>query len=600
MKNTYTLKPHLCRFSKFYKKDSAEVPSALFEVKSEAPDLSDFPLPLPSRKSDYCCFAEAADGAMWYGASNGLTRYDSKAERKADAVMYFAADRDLPDNSVKALYADEKGMWVLTENGVTLIELRMISAREKADILLEETTKYVDRRGMITQKHLAVPGDVTSAVPYGHSDNDGCFTASFTMGELYRYAVLKREKGADHPETIKAKAVATRSAEAVLLLTYIHGRGNGFVARTYLCADEPLPDDGLFFRKTGGKATCLKTSFSEKKGISGLEIDASAPIPDRLAHLYKDLGYTDDDIVYKADTSSDEISTHYLFMLVAHEILGEDDPELDAIIKETVVRITDFIIDNGYQLLDYSDEPTTWAKWNTEYFETPFGWVDACLNSAEMLMYLKVAMAIAGEEERWQKSYEELIEKGYADLPMKHFDRLYQSCLSMDCAFEEEIMYGDHMLATVSLFGLCTLEKDEELLAKYRKAYKTWRTSIAREHNPGYDFPYAVACPDEELDMDTIATWFYRTNASRLAAGVSLVGRKDVAVIRHSEEYKEVASVLPPDECFISKYDRNTLEYKNEDSGGLNVVESCYVYSYAYWMGRYYGFIKDEGENING
>ena len=58
--------------------------------------------------------------------------------------------------------------------------------------------------------------------------------------------------------------------------------------------------------------------------------------------------------------------------------------------------------------------------------------------------------------------------------------------------------------------------------------------------------------------------------------------------------YRQTSVLLPPDERFISKYDRDPLEYKNEDSGGLNVVENCYVYTYAYWIGRYFGFIEGE------
>ena len=69
-----------------------------------------------------------------------------------------------------------------------------------------------------------------------------------------------------------------------------------------------LSDDGIFFRKTGGKAVCLETTDSKNKNCVGYEIDASAKIPERLAKLYTDLGYTDDDIIYKADTSSDEIT----------------------------------------------------------------------------------------------------------------------------------------------------------------------------------------------------------------------------------------------------------------------------------------------------
>ena len=468
----------------------------------------------------------------------------------------------------------------------------IISPEEKAAILLEESKKYVDRRGMYSQKRLGRAGDFSSVFSYGHSDNDGCFTAGFAIGEMYHYAVLKREKGADHPDTIAARQTATRACEAVLLLMHIHGRGDGFVSRTYLCADEPVPDDGFFFRKTGGKAMLLETSASKERNIVGYTIDASAPIPERLARLYTDLGYTDDDIVYKADTSSDEITLHFLHLMTAHDILGPDDKELDNLIKMSVKGLMDHIIDHGYELWDFLNKPTTWAKWSAPYFETAFGYVDACLNAAEVLMYHKVTMHILGEEKKYLDSYNHLIEIGYADLTEKHYDRMLQSAIAMNLHPYEDIMYGDHMLAVSSFYGLCLLEKDPVLLEKYRNGFKSWRTSIAREYNPGYDIPFAIACPDEELDMDMLARWFYRFNLSRLAAGVSTTGRHDCAVLTHIAGYKEISAVLTPDETFISKYDRNPLQQKDVDSGGLFCIESCYVYTFAYWMGRYYGLFE--------
>lgn len=592
MTKPYKLKSHLCRFCKIFALDDKNIPSELLTFKNYRPDLSEFPYPLPSKKSDYICCAET-DGIKWFGASNGLTRYDEKAERETDIVMFFSAPRDLPDNNVKAIMPDGNNIWVLTETGAAYIEMKLITPEEKAEILLRETLKCVDRRGMVSQRRLAEPRNIDSAVPYGHSDNDGCFTAGFAIGEIFKYAVYKREKGVEHPDTVAAKKTATRACEACLLLMQIHKRGDGFVARTYLCADEPLPDDGIFFRITDGKARCLETTEAKKRNCAGAEIEASAPISERLAKLYTDLGYTDNDIIYKADTSSDEITLHYLHMLIAHEHLGCDDPELDEIIVSSVKGLMNHIIDHGYELHDFTGKPTSWAKWSTDYFNTEFGWVDGALNSAQLLMYLLVTMKITGEEGKWREHYDHLVnELGYADMTEKHFDRLYQASISMGFDYPEDIMYGDHMLATAAFWGLCTLETDKDLLKKYKKGFKAWRTSIAREFNPGYDLPYAISCPEDEIDLDRHADWFYRTNSSRLAAGVSLTGRHDIPVKNLRTGSKEISVALPPDEVFISKYDRNPLAFTNEDSGGVWVVESCYVYTFAYWIGRYYGLFE--------
>ncbi|MBQ2847891.1 MAG: hypothetical protein IJE74_06520 [Clostridia bacterium] len=592
MKKPYKLKPHICRFCSLYPLGDERIPPELMTYKNETPDLEGFPYPLPSKKSDYTCFARTGD-IEWYGASTGLTRYDKNAERDEDVVMYFSADRDLYDNEIKAIMPDGENIWVLTATGAAYIEMKMISAEEKALLLLAESEKYVDRRGMKSQKRLEKLRELDSIFPYGHSDNDGSFTVGFSIGEIFRYATYKREKGADHPDTIEARKVATRAVEANLLLLHVHCRGDGFAARTYLCADEPVPDDGLFLRITDNKAVCLETTDSIKKNLAGKVIDASAEIPERLAKLFTDLGYSKNDLIYKADTSSDEITHHFLHFLIAHEYLACDDFELDELIKTSAKSLMAHIIDHGYELHDFTGEPTSWAKWSTRYFNTEFGWVDGALNSAQLLMYHLVTMKITGEEGRWRESYDYLVnELGYADMAMTHFDRLYQASLSGDYDFVEDIMYGDHMLATLAFWGLCVLETNEDLLKKYRYGFKAWRTSIEREHVPGYDLPYAIACPDEEIDLDRIAGWFYRTNCSRLAAGVSMVGRHDVAVRTRRNGYKEISALMPPDETFISKYDRNPVEYKNEDSGGTMCVESCYVYTFGYWLGRYYGFFE--------
>ncbi len=591
MKEAYVLKPHLARFVKVYPRDSAEVPKELFKIKAVKPCMDGINYPLPSKKNDYTCFAEGNNGVMWYAGKTGLTRFDKNAERRDDVIMFFSADRDLADNNVRALLADGDNVWVLTDKGASYIQLKMITMEEKANILLEESVKYVDRHGMISQKGLSRSRDLTSKLPFGECDNDGCFTTGFNIPELLHYAILKKELGIDHPETQRIRKIVMRSVEATLLLMYIPRRGDGFIARTYLTTDEPVPD-GLFYKCTDGVARAVETSYAVKRGVTGIDIKADAPIPERLRKLYTDDGYTDNDITYKGDTSSDEVTLHYLNLLFVHDILGEEDPELDEIVKEAGRNNLRHIIEHGYEMHECNGKPTTWAKWSEPYFNTAMGWADACLNAAELLMYHNVVMHITGEKGIWQESKDKLLAMGYGELTMKHLNRYGQMAYLGGFELCEDLMYGDNMLATCAFFGLMLTEKDETLLEKFRTGYKTWRSTIAREHNPGYDFPFMYSCPGEEVDMERIATWFYRTNTSRLAASVSTRIRKDIPQRVCQGGYEEVSTVLAPDECFIAKYDRNPLQLRDVDSGGIHYVESCYVYTWAYWIGRYYGFIK--------
>lgn len=592
----FSIKNSISRVIDIFNIGAAGVPEALYSVKNEYIDVWDIEYPLPARKKDYK-FGIEINGVKWLAADNGVTRYDAKAEKEVDTVMYFSADRDLNDNKVQALYSDSsdpESVWVLTETGVSHIVLSEIDPDDKAEVLTQETLKYVDRRGMVTQRVLTVPREKDSHVPYGHSDNSGTFTAGFAVGELFRYATMKRELGPDHEKTKAARKNAVRATEACQLLMYLPGRGDGFVARTYMVPTEPYPDDGLFYRKEGGKAVCLSTTFAKKKGMAGMVIDASHPVPERLAKLYKDAGYSDDGIVYKGDTSSDEITLHYLLIYFAHEILGEEDPELDELLKGSAKATLKHILTHNNELWECNGKPTTWAKWSTDYFATMLGWSDGCLNSAQLLMYLKVVMHITGEKGEWQEAYDRLIAEGYAERATLHEMRFALSSMADGVETVENLMYGDNMLATAAYWILIELEDDEKMKNLFREGYKGWNSTFRREHNPVYDFPYLLACPDEKVDTDMLEDWFRRFGMTRLCSNVSMQARKDLPVKTRYGGETETSWLLTMDEMLVSKYDRNPYRFEvSRDHRGLFVLESCYVYTCAYWMGRYFGFIDN-------
>lgn len=592
---TFSIPNTLARVVKIYDRFDNAVPKELFSQKSGAPDLSEVQFPLPSKKRDYTCFAKS-EKALWLGAPNGLTRYEENPEFETDRVMYFSASRYLADNNVKSVYCDgntPENVWVLTDTAVSHITLEIISPEEKSERLTEETHKYVSRRGMVTQKHLSVARELDTAVPYGHSDNSGTFTACFAMGELCKYATYRKELGADHPKTKEARKSAINATEACLLLMYIPGRGNGFVARTYIVSTEPLPNDGLFFRKQDGKAVCLPTSAAKQRKMAGKVIDASHPVPERLAKLYTDLGYTDNDITYKGDTSSDEITSHYMLMYLAHEIIGEEDPELDELMKTAAKATLAHILEHGNELWECNDKPTTWAKWSERYFENVIGWSDGCLNATELLMYLKVVMHITGEKGRWEQAYNDLIENhSYAKLSTMHDARFHISSQIEGVEPVEGLMYGDHFLATAAYFVIIQLEKDEKLKAMYREGYKGWNGTFRREHNPAYDFPYMLSLPEEKLDVSRHIDWFRRHTISRLISTCGVTQRADTPKAFRFSGTPETTWLIEPDELPITKYDRNPYDYKDIEGHDLHIVESGYVYTFAYWFGRYYGIIE--------
>ena len=589
----YKLKKHLTRKATFYNINDPCIPAELFTVKNDAPQLDDFPYPLPSAKSDYTVQAKGNGSVMWYAGKTGLTRFDPDGNCIEDQIMYFSAHRYLPHHAVDSILPDGTGVWAKCGDGVSHIEFFELTSEEKAEILLKETNNYVMRRGMVSQRHLKEDRNYDSRENYAACDNDGLFTSGYAVAEMYHYATLKRELGESAQRTQDARKNATKACEACLLLMYIHGRPEGFIARSYHVKGEPIPNDGIFYKRDGKTAHCVYTDFAKENGRVGEEVPCDYPIPDRLAALYRDLGYTDDDITYKADTSSDEVTGHFLQMKTAHDILAPEDPELDELIKDACKRTMKHIIEHGFEFCEASGKPTTWARWSMNYFKNdPIGYVDAPLNSAELLAYLKVTMHITGEKGLWQETYNRLIAEGYAELGLKHYDRFFQGAMREGVSPEEDLMYGDNMLALMTYWMLCTLKI-------YRDAFKTWGGMILREHTPGYDFMFKLGVPDIEIDLEKDAKWFTHFECNRLTASVT-TDRHDVALklgrSREKKTFCEISALLPPNERSISKFDRNPYYLiGNYDKG--RTIESCYIYTYAYWIGRYYGIIAEE-ENL--
>ena len=593
-----TLKPHKARFITFYETGSPQVPELSDRSNVDIGSLKpEYPLPL--RRRDIKIALRTGD-IYWFAGNGGVARYDENAGNDYDRVMFFSAKRDLQSGDVTAIRASEDEIWVKNAAGVSHIELKPLTVREHSELLFAETTKILDRHGMISERKLIRPSDVSEWDKFNTSDNDGGFTAAFCIGALCRYAVLKRE-GAAAEELEKARASAVRALEACILMFYISGRDDGFPARSYITTDAPQPKGGLWLKKEGRTAVALDTSLCREYGIVGDVYDTPDEIPARFAKLYRDDGYTDDDIIFKTDTSSDEATLHFINFWYAHKILAEDDPELDSYAVHCAAAMLDHIIKNGYEFRAMHGGSTTWAKWSKRYFAGGLGWGDAPLNASEVLMYCKVVGDMTGDP-RWDEEYKKLVADGYADISPLRGDRVWAQSFAEGVDIPEDIMYGDHMLATWSVYGLLMTETDCGLRAKYLKFLHDWRDrDVERQHNPMYDVPYLIIngkCPDPDFKNEEgiahgLNAWYSRHNVSMLASGTGVFDRYDVPMKIYRAGYRETGFLLNPEERFISKYDRNARQYTHEDSGGTMYVESCTAYTTSYWLGLYHGVLAD-------
>ncbi len=313
----------------------------------------------------------------------------------------------------------------------------------------------------------------------------------------------------------------------------------GFPARNYIlkgleseCPDEYDFRNGIYYcMQSGGKAISKTGKAREQTLINGeyninLQVDASLEIPKRLFHSIEasinpktGRPFGREDIIYKGDTSLDEIIGHLFLYKVAYDILGPEDPELKQIIVSTIRNLAQHFSDNNYMLIDASGQPCTWGKASREYFYGREGSLNAPLAGAVLLCVFKTAAYITGEK-KWEDEYRlAALEKPYqyADIMTQYWERytvLIGECLSKEMDFASEALkksdlfseilllsslnYSDEEMAMLCFYLLFQMEQDEQLLAKYRCALDAWWKSMQYSENPLWYFMYQLIHPDQE------------------------------------------------------------------------------------------------------
>ncbi|WP_308637596.1 hypothetical protein [Paenibacillus silvisoli] len=199
-----------------------------------------------------------------------------------------------------------------------------------------------------------------------------------------------------------------------------------------------------------------KTTTAANKPLFQLTV----PIYEKIPQFFNDLfpasaiaadGYIDQNqIVYKADTSSDEVDGHYALFMTAYKYLCDDDSdeslvELKTYIAEATDRMTNLIIqDRNYFIKDATGKSTQWSRWLSKYFNDSlavmegqqlwaanvgvdgdgndalsYGYEDGPLNALEVMAALKTAAYVTKETypedaARFEAEYEKAFDGDYS------------------------------------------------------------------------------------------------------------------------------------------------------------------------------------------
>lgn len=443
----------------------------------------------------------------------------------------------------------------------------------------------------------------------------------------------------------------------------------GFWARTYSFKSEKEAgysdyDGYAYWSHNGdGTATGMSTKTNSdgsdyllhNENYRGLEVNATGEIPERLWNNLIGKKYKIEDIVYKGDTSSDEIIGHLFLYKLAYDILGPEDPELKKMLEETMEKFAQHLSDNSYTMVDGSGQPTTWAKFSRTYFHNGQTLGGSPLNALVILTGFKVAAYITGNQ-KWEDEYRmAALDEGYefAKIMTQELER-YEMCVLefansvspvlgfilrpivgtelFKSLYRIILNYSDEEMAMLGFYTLFQLEDDEELLSYYREAIDDWWYSMSFSENALWYYIYQLAYPNEVktdyygnslvetaswvLDRHPIDTRRYgATNANR--DDVYELDLTDFGIDGTSELSFDANGYLPPFwdsenttlrlvgavlglgklDWKVAAPDERALHKYN---GSTYVLDSAYnpgemegstTYSLPYWMGRYHNML---------
>ena len=513
---------------------------------------------------DVTSIAVTKNDDLWIGTSVGAILHRPYASGRK--WYYRAGLRYLPGNNVKAfaIAPDETAVYVNTDDGIGRIDFVQMTLSQRAELIEQRLNKFHRRLGLVAASTLDDAMNPTSSIIID-DDNDGLWTSYHVVAMSLAYAATGEEK---------YKQSAREGMHAMVMLQNASGTP-GLVARSVL----PLEEGKKKWEE-------MQSSRSEMKR------EQWRPTPDGKYY-------------WKSDTSSDEIDGHYFAFYAYWEHIAKHDPAEDAMIRKQVKDVTDYIVDNGYYLIDWNGKATTWGKWAPEILnDDPRRYGENGLGALEMLSFLRTAYHITGDD-KYRKSFDDLAcNHGYLD-----------NILLTKKYFPDENNHSDNQLACVAYYPFIQLEQDPGVREVLHKAVRRHYKIVAREKSTFFDYVFATIDPDF-IDIAGSTQTLRDAPTDRRLWGMKNSHRADVLLDfrlnRHGEPI--LVHALPADERNFTKWNidpfvpdgggnflqrvagtpLSPLNVRADQAKGEGRVEDDGAsWLLAYWMGRYHGFISE-------
>ena len=475
--------------------------------------------------------AISKDDAIWIGSTCGVILYTPYVDGRQ--WFYRVGERYLPDDNVSdiAVLDDGKRVLVKTDKGIgriDLVERTMFSKAEAIQTVFEERHR---RLGMPSPASLDDPYAMKSWT-HGPQPSDGLWTGYHVAAMSMAYATTGEQKYRD---------AAKKGMDALYLLQNVTGL-KGLVARTVIEVGEPYTEE------------------AEKQ---------------ENWHKTADGKY-----MWRDDVSSDQIDGHYLGFYAYYEHIAKHDPAEKALLDKQIRQVTDYILDNGYQIIDIDGERTLWGWYDPHRVNNePVHYLESALYSLMILSHLKVAYFVTGDE-KYLDHFRTLIE-----------EHGYLSNLQLEKKlFPDELNHSDDQLSAVAYYPILQLEEDPIIREVLHRACRRHARIELPERNTFFAFTYATIDRDD-ADVSGGVQTLREMPLDRRDWGMMNSHRADV-VLRPSANRQGdpvLADVLPADERNFERWNQDPYEPDHKGSGKSEGSGEHYLL--AYWMGRFHGLI---------
>ena len=465
---------------------------------------------------------------IWIGTTQGAILFTPYEEERQ--WYYRAGKRYLINNNISNIEIAEgdSSIYFMTNEGISKISEVERTLDEKAEIIENRLNKWHRRLGMVAACVLNDAENPTTHV-IRDNDNDGLWTSYHVVAMSLAYATTGN---------IAYLNSAKKGMHAMIMLQNVSGIP-GLVARSVVSIEER----------------------------------------DQKSQQWRET--PDEKLLWKSDTSSDEIDGHFFAFYAYWEHIAKNDAEESALIKKQISTVMNYIVDNNYQLNDWDGKRTRWGFWNPELLnDDPEHYIENGLNSAQILSFLKVSYYITGND-KFKQHYDYLItEHGYLG-----------NVLLEKKVFPDENNHSDNQLGYCALYPLLQLEFDPRARNALQRTVRRHHRTLSRDGSAFFYFAAATIDPDY-VDIKSAVLNLRQIPTDRRQWEMINSNRKDIiwSPFKSRFDRDQLLNVLPADERNWAKWNSNP--YYPDGGGDGRLEDDGASWFLAYWMGRYHGFIS--------